>query len=40
MLEFMKNYHENTEYEGRQAFASGVASISVSSAREIMLWHH
>ena len=33
-------YLENTEYEGQQAFASGVASISVSSAREIMLWHH
>ena len=33
-------YLENTEYEGRQAFASRVASVSVSNAREIMLWHH
>ena len=33
-------YLENTEYEGRQSFASRVASVSVSNAREIMLWHH
>ena len=30
-------YLNNMEYEGRQAFVSGVASVSVSSAREI---HH
>ena len=33
-------YLNNTEYEGQQAFVSGVASVSISSAREIMLWHH
>ena len=33
-------YLENTKYEARQAFALGVTSVSVFSAREIMLWHH
>ena len=33
-------YLENTHYEGRQAFASRVTSVSVFSAKEIMLWHH
>ena len=33
-------YFEDDQSTSRQTFVSGVASTSVSSTREIILWHH
>ena len=33
-------YFEDDQSTSRQTFVSGIASMSVSSTKEIMLWHH